>query len=356
MSSALVVGKSLPFPDQEITWAGECPWTGSLCFGTEDGELLVGRQLDNGDLEILPPIKVAEDAINDVAFWGEFVGISTPSEVVLARRSPSGDGIHPAVIRTPDGAHGILATPEGHFFAPMGTAGLLRVEADKIPFDGVTIDKPEQATPYFYKLIYLGKDADKELLACAARTSGLLMIRSNSDHMNIIDLVSRDIDFVDVCSMSSPGWPHAVVGLSWDGSLIFVRDLLAETQPQTLRLEELRGTPYSILSTGGHLFVLTSKEIVALPDLLTRYLQGDRLDHPVRYLQMPIHSVDAYITNGKYLLIVMDKEVRSFEIARLVQPPVESSIRNGPPDLRDWGEREQKLSSVQSNWESLVLS
>ena len=354
MSPPLVEGKSFPFPDQDITWAGECPWTGSLCFGTEDGELLLCRQVGNGVLLILPPIKVANGAINDVAFWKEFVGISTPSEVVFARKSPSGDRIEP-VIRTPDGAHGVLATPAGHFFAPMGTAGLLRVDANKIPVGGVTIDKPDQATPYFYRLIYLGKAADQEILACAARTSGLLMIRSDSDHMDVVELASQDVDFVDVCSMDSPEWPHAVVGLSWDGSLIFIRDL-SQAQPQALRLEELHGSPYSILSTDGHLFVLTSKRIVALPNLLTRYLQGDRLDHPVPCRCTPIQAVDAYVSYGKHLLIVMDKEVRSFEIARLVQPGVEPSIGNGPPDLRDWGESELKLSPVQPSWESVVLT
>ncbi len=355
MSSLVVESKSLPFPDEEITWAGECPWTGSLCFGTENGELLVGRQIGEGDLKILPPIMVGKDAINDVAFWKDFVGISTPSEVVFARKSPSGDGIDPVVIRTPDGAHGILATPEGHFFAPMGTAGLLRMDVDKIPVGGVTIDKPDRAAPYFYRLIYLGKAAEQEILACAARTSGLLIIRSDADHMDVVELVSQDVDFVDVCSMDSLEWPHAVVGLSWDGTLIFIRDL-SQAQPQALRLEELHGTPSSILSADGHLFVLTSKRIVALPNLLTRYLQGDRLDHSFRCRFTPIQAVDAYVAYGKHLLVVMDKEVRSFEIARLVQLAVETSIGNGPLDLREWGESEQKLSFVQPSWESLTLS
>ncbi len=355
MSSLVVQRKSLPFPDQGITWAGECPWTGSLCFGTEDGELLVGKQVGDDDLKILPPNKVAKDAINDVAFWKDFIGISTPSEVVFARRSSSDDRIHPAVIRTPDGAHGILATPQGHFFAPMGTSGLLRVDAGKIPVDEVTIDKPDQATPYFYRLIYLGKAADQEILACAARTSGLLMIKSGSDHMDVEELVSQDVDFVDVCSMDSQQWPHAVVGLSLDGTLIFVRDL-TQPQPQALRLEELHGTPYSILRADGHLFVLTSKRIVALPNLLTRYLQGDRLDRPFRCPYTPIQAVDAYVAYGKHLLIVMDKEVRSFEIASLLQPAVEPGIGNGPPGLRDWGGSEQKLSSVQLSFDSHNLA
>ena len=41
MIPPLVEGRSLRFPDQEITWAGECPWTGGFCFGTESGDLLI---------------------------------------------------------------------------------------------------------------------------------------------------------------------------------------------------------------------------------------------------------------------------------------------------------------------------
>ena len=182
-----------------------------------------------------------------------------------------------------------------------------------------------------------------------------LMIKSGSDHMDVEELVSQDVDFVDVCSMDSQQWPHAVVGLSLDGTLIFVRDL-TQPQPQALRLEELHGTPYSILRADGHLFVLTSKRIVALPNLLTRYLQGDRLDRPFRCPYTPIQAVDAYVAYGKHLLIVMDKEVRSFEIASLLQPAVEPGIGNGPPGLRDWGGSEQKLSSVQLSFDSHNLA
>jgi hypothetical protein len=350
MISPLVKGQSLRFPAQEITWAGECPWTGGFCFGTEGGDLLICRK-DGPDELDRPPIKFSEEAVNDVAFWRDYVGVSTRSELTVARRSSSDDDLI-TLITIPGGAHGILATPGGHFFAPMGASGLLRVDPGRIgSSDGVSIDEPSQAVINFYKLIYLGDSSRGEVLACAARTSGLLVIGSDRDKpLEITGMVSENVDFVDVCSVSTPRWPHAAVGLGLDRSLIFVRDLLAEETPQTLRLGGLRGTPYSILSADGRLFVLTSKELVAFPDLLDWYLQGESSDRPFRYRHTPIQAVDAYLAYGKHLMVVMDEEVRFFEIPRLGQPIGDRTHENGHGDLGGWSEGEELPNTIQPTW------
>jgi hypothetical protein len=236
----------------------------------------------------------------------------------------------------------------------MGTSGLLWVDREQIASNQVPIDKPRQAVINFYKLIYLGDSPQGEVLACAARTSGLLVIGSDRDEpFKITGIISENVDFIDVCSVSSPRWPHAVVGLSLDRSLIFVRDLLAEETPQTLRLGELRGTPYSIFSADGRLFVLTSKELVAFPDLLNWYLQGESLDRPFRYCYTPIQAVDAYLAYGKHLMVVMDEEVRFFEIPRLAQPMGDRTHENGHGDLTGWSEAEQLPNTIQPIWDSL---
>ncbi|MGP0069249.1 MAG: hypothetical protein ACLQGP_37320 [Isosphaeraceae bacterium] len=355
MIPPLVKGPSLRFPDQEITWAGECLWTGGYCFGTESGELLICRNDGRDELDVLP-IKVSEEAVNDVAFWRDYVGVSTRSELTVARRSSLDDDLIP-LLTTPDGAHGILATPGGRFFAPMGALGLLRVDPERIGGDDrITIDEPSQDIISFYKLIYLGGSSQDEVLACAARTSGLLLIESNGDKpLEIKGIVSKTVDFIDVCSVSSPRWPHAVVGLSLDRSLIFVRDLLSDETPQTLRLGELRGTPYSILSAAGRLFVLTSKELVAFPDLLNWYLRGESLDRPFRYRYIPIQAVDAYLAYGKHLIVVMDDEVRFFEIPGLAQPTGDHAHENGHGDLAGWREAEQLPNTIQPIWDNLSL-
>jgi hypothetical protein len=166
------------------------PWTGGFCFGTESGELLICRNDGQDELDVLP-IKVSEEAVNDVACWRDYVGVSTRSELTVARRSsPDDELIRLITIR--DGAHGILATPGGRFFAPMGVSGLLRVDPDRIGSNGVTIDEPSQAVINFYKLIFLGNSPRGEVLACAARTSGLLVIGADRDKpLEITGMVSK---------------------------------------------------------------------------------------------------------------------------------------------------------------------
>jgi hypothetical protein len=238
----------------------------------------------------------------------------------------------------------------------MGATGLLRIDLDRPPRDWVTIDIPDQAVINYYKLIALEGHRSQDLLACAARTSGLLLIRADGDNSStIMSLVSQDVDFIDVCSISS-NWPHAVVGLSLDRTLIFVRDLLAKERPQTLRLGALRGTPYSILSAGGHLFVLTSKELVVFPDLLPWYLSGEPSNRPFRYRYTPIQAVDAYIAYGQHLMVVMDDEVKLFEIPRLVRPLDDIMHDNGCEDLPEWSEGEQLPNTVQPTWDSPSIS
>jgi hypothetical protein len=351
----LIQGGSLRFPDHGITWAGECPWTGGFCFGTENGELLICRNVGVDQLGV-DPIKVSEEAVNGVAFWRDYVGVSTRSELIVGRRGPAEEDLR-TIIRAAGGAHGILATPEGRFFAPMGVAGLLRIDLDQLPRGGVNIEVPNQTIINFYKLTSLGDASRQDLLACAARTSGLLTIQTAGDgEPPIVGLVSPSIDFIDVCSVSSARWPQAIVGLSLDRSLIFVRDLLAEETPQTLRLGQLRGTPYSILSADDRLFVLTSKELVAFHDLVPWYRDGEARDRPFRYRYTPIQAVDAYIAYGKRLMVVMDEEVRFFDIPRLAEPVDEDIRGNGQGDVSGWSEGEQLPAIDQPTWNSFPLS
>src|SRR5437773_12167296 len=101
-------GRLLQIPGAEITWAGEWPWTDSFCFGTEDGGIVYYKNAGSGEVEERR-LAVAEEAINGVAFWNDFLGVSTRSEVSLYRLRPSGDDID-FVTGAPRGAHGILVT------------------------------------------------------------------------------------------------------------------------------------------------------------------------------------------------------------------------------------------------------
>jgi hypothetical protein len=350
MIPALVERRSLRFPGHEITWAGECPWTGGLCFGSEDGVLLFpGIQPENPDR--VGTIKASGEAVNGAAIWREYVGVSTRGDVNLYRRGPAPAAISP-VASIPNGAHGIVATAAGRFYAPMGPTGLWRLDAGRIEAGNYTIDRALDAVN-FYRVFPLESSAEVDLLACAARASGLLAISSKENRSEVRGLVSPGMDFIDVCSIATAESPRAVAGLSLDGSVVLLRDILAPAPPKTFPLAGLRGTPYSVLSGGGLLFILSSEELVAFPDLIAWYVDDEPHDRPFRYRSTPIRAVDAFVASGKHLILVLDDEILLSEIRGLV----DDFGANGHGDRFAWSEGERMPDVVHPKWDrpDLVL-
>jgi hypothetical protein len=260
------------------------------------------------------------------------------------------------VTGAPRGAHGILATPTGQFLSPIGPDGMLCIDAQQGQQGRPWIELASQSNFYYYKLICLGSSGGKEILACAARTDGLLMIPFDKDEPrgHVVGLTSSDIDLIDVCSIGLPDWPFGVAGLSLDGSLIFVRDILAEEEPRRLRFEQIRGTPYSLLSAEGHLFVLTSEEPVILPGLAARFVNGERSDSPVHGRRTPIQAVDASLACGKYLMIVLDEGVSILEISRLLSSGTTERFGADVLNGLNWSDVEGIPHLISMPWQSCV--
>ena len=60
--------------------------------------------------------------------------------------------------------------------------------------------------------------------------------------------------------------------------------------------------------------MLTSAELVIFPDLASRFLAGEALDHPVDAYHSPVQAVDAFIAGERSLMVVTDEGVRVSEI------------------------------------------
>jgi hypothetical protein len=353
MNVPLIEGQRYRSPDGEITWAGDCPWTGSYCFGTENGKVLVYKR--EGQVASLEFSEiVADEAINGVAFFQQFIGVSTRSEINIYRlgHEKNLERVHSG----PGGAHGILATPGGQFVAPMGANGLFCVDLSKTRAPRSWIDHATGVQHNCYSLRYLGSSAGQDILACAARNDGLLTIRfdRNESQNQIIGLTASDIDFIDVCSLDAPQWPYAVAALCHDRSLIFVKNMLTEENPQTLRFDQFRGVPYSILSAQGHIFVLTSREIVVLPHLGLRYVNGEPLDHPIQYRHKAVRAVDAFVSRDQELMILTDDGVNVFDISKLVNGRSKTAGSMGSPDTPIWDEFLEAPALLTTDWHSLV--
>jgi hypothetical protein len=189
---------------------------------------------------------------------------------------------------------------------------------------------PSDETLNFYKVVRLGKCGRGDAFACAVRQHGILGVTLSEN----IDLGSGDahtfpgLDVVSVCSLASPDWPLAAAGLGLDRTILLSRNVLEAQRPQTLRFDNLEGTAYTILSTNGHLFILTSTSLAIVLDVASSFLKGEALDGPTTIRQWPIRAVDIYLAYDRWLLLVLEDRVISVSIDRLV--PRGDLGSNGP--------------------------
>ena len=164
----------------EVSWVGECPWTNTLCFGGEDGQLLIEspglselakRKPDAIEMgkRKTRSIQLATDAINEIAFVGDLIAVSSRNEVVVGRlRTQGGGSLDRYEHEFIGGAHGVVASHGGAFLAPIADQGLLMLKID----DGgvnAQVGTPSEIPFNFYKLIRLGNDLGGEAFAAAGR-------------------------------------------------------------------------------------------------------------------------------------------------------------------------------------------
>jgi hypothetical protein len=313
----------------DVSWVGECPWTKTLCFGGEDGTLV-----------ILPPsfpmneggtfsTQLATDAINAVAFAGEYVAVSSRNEVVVGKRPDAGSDrlsrfAHPFI----GGAHGVVAAREPSFLAPIGDQGLLILSgADAGRINAQIACHPD--VPFnFYKVVRLGNGLQKEAFAAAARRHGLLALSFESGISSapmIRPFTGHDI--VDVCPLNDPHFPLAVAFVSRSCVIFLVRNVLEDHAPLALSLGGLQGTAYTLLSPQGHLLLLTDQQLIALPNIASRFLRGEPFDNRLEVVSSPADAAEAFVLHDRtVLLIEEDSTVAELGVADLVGDLAEKRV------------------------------
>jgi hypothetical protein len=299
---------------QEISWAGECPWTGTHCFGTEDGGFFMPPDVpDTSSSEG----RVVAGAVNGVAFFDNVVAFSSPEEVTLWSR----DRNDPPLLRKLDcsftgGAHGITASPQGGFIATLADDGLLFLNVDRKEAVRTRIARHVSDSLYFYKIVPLVSQPAHELFLCAARRGGLLAIKvkNRTRKMTGIHHSFGAHDIIDVCPLNSPEYPLGAACLSHSGGIFIVPNVLSNDRPLQVRDPVLKGTGYSLVAVKSHLFVLTDEQLVCMPNALTRIAADARLDCS---LIMPISASEMFLI-GAHIVVLADGEAHFIEIADLV--------------------------------------
>jgi len=322
---------------QEISWATQCPWTGTHCFGTEDGEFFIPPDL-------VPDTRssdgrVVSGAINGIAFCDDVVAFASPEEVALWSREKS----DPPELRKLSssfmgGAHGIIASPQGGFFATLADEGLLFLNVDRNQVVTTRVARHVSDSLYFDKMVSLVSQPAHEHFLCAARRDGLLAIKiENGTHkMTGIHHSFGAHDITDVCRLNSPEFPLGAACLSRSHGIFVVPNVLSNDRPIEVRDLGLKGTGYSLIAEKGHLFVLTDEHLVCMPNAVTRIAAHAALDPAII---MPIRASEMFLI-GAYIVVLADGDAHFIEIADLVG---ESA---GPKSVIPDGKSEQVSISV----------
>jgi len=323
--------------DFEVSWAGECPWNQGFCLGSEDGKVkFVNKNLHT---ESGPwPFAESGEAINGVAFWNDLMVVSTPSEVVIwdVPKPDAGKFVQSAVYE--GGAHGVHVTASGGFIAPLGKNGLLAME----PLEGklrtwksIGINSKRL---YFYKVENLLSTAGGIIHACAVRRDGLATVVDNGTTGYSSLRTFPDSDIIDVCSTGYSELPLSAIALGIDRSLHFVRNVLHDRKPQTLKFNGWCGTAYRVFRAQSHVIMLTSERLYVMKDLASRFSSGQRIDLPTTTVEISIEAVDATIAFGRWLLIVLPDGLISIDTERWAHIDSGISTRDLTPSMHSDGE------------------
>lgn len=292
---ALKFGKTIHFDDFEISWAGANPVGGGYCFGSEDGRFRI--LATNGQVSPTKQVTTSDESVNGVAFSGRFMAVSTRCEIVFHDLDPRFREARPYIYN--GGAHGVLATSAGGFVAPLGMNGLLRVPEIGDTEARFLVNTIRDNRINLYQIALLHGDGKRDFIAAAARDDGIHTFDLNSEvnagrPSSAVYFKGPGLDVVSLCSLESRDHPFSLAALGRDGSVHLFRDIQAREEPSSLRLDDLLGSPYSILHSQGHLFILTSKGFYACPNLASQFLAGNLgggLD-PVR--KWELRAVDIY--------------------------------------------------------------
>jgi hypothetical protein len=310
------------FPNHEVSWVGECPWTRGLCYGTEEGKLLISTEEDFGKIATLDLVKSGE-VINGVAFAHEnLLAASTRDEVVFYRHPTESEPLNliPVGPTFDGGAHGIVATSAGCFVAPFDYNGLLLMDVRSDQTYTQRIMKPSGGEHNFYKLARLGMSERGDVFACALRKGGLLgmMLPHHRGPEQPVAHLFQGLDVIDVCSLKDPSHPFASACLGIDRTIVLTRNILEDVTSLALNFDVLEGTAYTVLTAKGHLFILTSESLVTLPNLVSRFLAGDSLNGPMSFLVSVVRAVDAYLAYDRWILLELPEGVARLEVDQLV--------------------------------------
>jgi hypothetical protein len=296
-----------------ISWAGDCPWTNSICFGTNEGCLIILPDL-------LPEASLNSGAINAIAFSGDLVTLSSPSEVTLCKRISEEPLLLQKLAHSFEGgAHSIVAAAPGVFLATLGDDGVLCLSVDAKGNVTARVARQASGSEYYYKIVPFIDRPGREVFLCAARHDGILVITTENGipRPPVTCFRFGEQDIIDVCPLNHPDYPYAVTCLSRSCGLFIVPDVFSTEFPYEVRFADIRGTAYSLAAAQDHLFLLTSEAFFCLPRVISRMLKQAPLNSipsPV----LPMSASEMYLLGDHSIVLLADGGAKLMTVAELV--------------------------------------
>ena len=345
----VVKGEGHAIVDEVISWVGDCPWTGTLGFGTESGSFMSLTRSAKGDR--IGSIQIAHDSVNGAAFSGEIAAFTSRQSILVAKQARPGHIEVKPLLERNEGAHGVVAASSGEFLLPLGPSGILiacgDVDANEISCRRAQLsDNPFNA----YRLILVGQDDGRDVFALAARGQGVFAFTYAGKW-----LVSHAVghhfsgrDIVDVCPASVTGFPLGVLGLTREREVFFIPNVLRHNTPGMMSYPELTGSAYGIHSVDGHLFILTNRELVSIPGAVDQ-LSKSRFPTSQKIASMPTQASDLFVGGDNKLYLIDDSFVLELSPAALVGEDVQHATTNQTQEVEsDW--LDTVLEESDSSW------
>jgi hypothetical protein len=319
----------------DVSWAGSGSILGEFCLGSDRGEL---QFVDSNGVRqaMLKDAMPSREAVNGAAFIAHWLSVSTRSEVMLLTLpDTAGKEIEQALI--PVGAHDVIAGIHGAFFAPLGRLGLLHYRPLEGGNQSVTVSSPVNGEQlYVYRVISVEDNTGQEVVACAARVGGVAAMQyQGEDEQNRVSTRTfAGLDVVDICALNAGNNRAAAVAIGRDATIILFQDVLNDVEPRTIRYPSIRGVAYRILSVHGHLFVLTSKGLYVIAELVDLALRGVNGNYRTPVLAIDMEAIDASLVNDKWLMVVLPDGVLRFDLSLLDRLPKVNGVGSRFADLQ----------------------
>jgi hypothetical protein len=349
LNGALSLFSEISAPNFDVSWVGATGAKDGICFGSETGKITFQNPGDKS-YSINNAIRTNE-AVNGVAFFEHWIMVSSRNQVVLWTLPTDGSETLTGT-PFPIGSHGVVASSSGHFVAPLGRSGLLFCRPRDGNEQSVDIRASCSNELNHYRVISVQAESGQEFIVCVLRRNGIgVMEFKGPDQRNAMTTATfGDLDVVDVCKTGSEAGSTAYAAVGRDGTLILFPDVRFDREPITVKYKVIEGTVYRLLYARGYLFVLTSKALYAIANLVDD-ANGVATGSPVTpILTLPMEAVDANIVGEKRLCIVLPDKVVRLDIEQLSLVATETVTDRRTGSMKpDWLRSELQHRSIEES-------